>query len=77
MILLNTLVESNIPVIAPRGESKSDKPRLPSVKPSRSLIPGIEATQVPNNKLEVENKNPTASAGLNLIKEFIFLFQWD
>ena len=73
LILLNTLVESNIPVIAPRGESKRDNPRLPSVKPSRSLIPGMEATQGPNNKLEVENKNPTASAGLNLKKDFIFL----
>ena len=73
VILLNTLVESNMPVIAPSGESKRDRPRLPSVKPNLSLIPGIEATQVPNNKLDVENKNPTASAGLNLIKELIFL----
>jgi hypothetical protein len=33
----------------------------------------MEATQVPNNKLEVENKKPTARAGLNLKKDFIFL----
>ena len=71
LILLNTLGESNIPVIAPSGESNRDNPRLPSVKPSLSLIPGIEATQVPNNKLEAENKKPTASAGLNLKKDFI------
>ncbi len=71
--LLNTLVESNIPVIAPSGESNKDSPRLPSVKPNLSLIPGIQATHVPNNKLEVENRKPTASAGLNLIKEVIFL----
>jgi hypothetical protein len=73
LILLNTLGESSIPVIAPSGESKRDNPRLPSVKPSLSFIPGIEATQVPNNKLEAENKKPTASAGLNLKKDFIFL----
>ncbi len=59
--------------MAPSGESNNDKPRLPSVKPSRSLIPGIEATQVPNKRLETENRKPTARAGLILIKEEMFL----
>jgi hypothetical protein len=61
-----------MPVIAPRGESNKDKPRLPSVKASRCLIPGMAATQVPNKRLEVENKKPTARAGFILIKEDIF-----
>ena len=71
--LLNTLVESSMPVIAPNGESKSDKPRLPSEKPSLYLIPGMEATHVPNKRLDVENKKPTASAGLFFMKEEMFL----
>jgi len=71
--LLKTLVESNMPVMAPSGESKSDKPRLPSVNASLCLMPGIEATQVPNKRLELENMNPTASAGFILIKPEIFL----
>jgi len=72
-ILLNTLVESNMPVIAPMGESNRDKPRLPSVNESRCFIPGMAATHVPNKRLEVANKNPTARAGFNFIKEEIFL----
>jgi hypothetical protein len=72
-ILLNTLVESNIPVIAPKGESNNDKPRLPSEKPSLYLIPGMEATHVPNKRLDVENRKPTASAGLFFIKVEMFL----
>jgi hypothetical protein len=43
------------------------------VKPSLYFIPGIAATQVPNKRLEVQNKKPTASAGFSLIKEEIFL----
>jgi len=62
-------VENSIPVTAPNGESNKDNPRLPSVKPSLDFIPGIEATQIPNRRLETENKNPTAKRGLFLIKE--------
>jgi hypothetical protein len=35
-------------------------------------MPGMAATQVPNKRLEVENKNPTARAGFNFIKEGLF-----
>jgi hypothetical protein len=73
VILLKTLVENSIPVIAPNGESNNDNPRLPSVNPSLYLISGIAATHVPNKRLETENKKPTASAGFILIKEEIFL----
>lgn len=59
--------------MAPNGESNNDKPRLPSEKPIRSLMTGMLATQVPNNKLEVEKRNPTASAGFNLMNEAMFL----
>jgi len=72
-ILLNTLVERNTPVNAPKGESNKDKPKLPSVNPILYLIPGIEATHVPNNRLDEENKNPTANAGFIFIKEEMFL----
>jgi hypothetical protein len=72
-ILLNTFVDSNIPVIAPNGESNNDKPRLPSVKPSLNFMPGMEATQIPNKRLEVANKKPTARTGLFLIKDKKFL----
>jgi hypothetical protein len=34
---------------------------------------GIAATQVPNKRLDVANKKPTASAGLFLMKEEMFL----
>ena len=71
--LLKTRVDNNMPVIAPNGESNKDKPRLPSVKPSRCFIPGIAATQVPNKRLDVANRKPTANAGLFFIKEEIFL----
>ena len=33
---------------------------------------GIAPTNVPNTKLETQNKKPTAKAGLILIKERIF-----
>jgi hypothetical protein len=72
-ILLNTLVDSSMPVMAPNGESNNESPRLPSLKPSLDFIPGIDATQIPNNKLEVANKKPTANAGLFLMKEEKFL----
>ena len=72
-ILLNTLVESSMPVMAPNGDSNNDKPRLPSEKPSLYFIPGIDATQVPNKRLDVENRKPTATAGLIFRKEEIFL----
>src|ERR1022692_1089674 len=72
-ILLNTLVESNMPVIAPNGESSNDRPRLPSEKPSLYLIPGMEATQVPNTRLDVENRKPTATAGFIFMNEEMFL----
>ena len=68
-ILLNTLVDNNMPVIAPNGESSKDKPRLPSVRPSRILMPGSEATQMPNKRLVVANRKPTAKAGFSFIKE--------
>lgn len=58
-----------MPVIAPNGESNKEKPRLPSVKPSLAFMPGMEATQIPNKRLDVENRKPTAKAGLFLIKE--------
>jgi hypothetical protein len=71
--LLNTFVESSIPVIAPSGESSNESPRLPSLKPSRCFIPGIEATHIPNKRLDAANKKPTANAGLFLINEEKFL----
>lgn len=55
--------------MAPKGESNSDKPRLPSVNPNLYFIVGIEATHVPNKRLEDANRNPIANAGLNFIKE--------
>jgi hypothetical protein len=72
-IFPKSLVESATPVNAPSGESNKESPRLASVKANRCLIPGIAATQVPNNKLEAENKKPTANAGFNFMKEEMFL----
>jgi hypothetical protein len=72
-ILLNTLADNIIPVIAPKGESNSERPRLPSEKPSLAFIPGIEATQMPNKRLEVANRKPTENAGLFFRKEVKFL----
>lgn len=72
-ILLNTLVESSMPVMAPNGENNNESPRLPSLKPSLDFMPGMLATQMPNNKLEVANKKPTANAGLFFMKEEKFL----
>ena len=66
-------MESKTPVNAPNGESNNESPRLASVNPNLSLMPGIEATQVPNTRLDDENKNPTANAGLSFINEEIFL----
>ena len=58
--------------MAPKGDNSKESPRLPSVKPSLCFMPGIEATQVPNKRLEVENKKPTARADLLLMKEEMF-----
>jgi len=68
-ILLKTLVDRSMPVIAPNGESNNESPRVPSLKPSLAFTPGMDATQIPNNKLEVANKNPTAKAGLFFMNE--------
>ena len=72
-ILLNTLADNIIPVMAPRGESNKERPRLPSVKPSLAFIPGIEATQIPNKRLEVANRKPTENVDLFFTKEVKFL----
>ena len=72
-ILLNTRVDNSIPVIAPNGDSNRDSPNVPSVKPSRAFNPGIDATQMPNSRLEVENKKPTANEDLFLTNEVKFL----
>jgi hypothetical protein len=47
--------------------------RVPSVKCILSLMVGIAATHVPNNRLLVANRNPTATAGFSFIKEEMFL----
>ncbi|MEI9934969.1 MAG: hypothetical protein WDM71_08995 [Ferruginibacter sp.] len=70
---IHTFAESNIPVIAPNGDSSNERPRLPSVNPSLYLMPGIAATHIPNKRLLVAKRNPTASAALFFIKEDIFL----
>jgi hypothetical protein len=62
-----------MPVIAPNGESNKERPRLPSLKPSLDFMPGIDATQIPNNRLEQENKNPTEKTCLFLMNEIKFL----
>ena len=72
-ILLKSFVERRTPVNAPKGESNRESPRLASVNPSLYLIPGIAATQVPNKRLEDENKNPTANAGFSFINDEMFL----
>lgn len=72
-ILLNTLEDNIIPVMAPSGESNNESPRLPSVNPSLAFIPGIDATQIPNKRLEVANKKPTENADLFLTNEVKFL----
>ena len=59
--------------MAPNGESSNERPRLPSVKPSLDFMLGIDATQMPNKRLDVENIKPTAKAGLFLTKETKFL----
>ncbi len=72
-ILLKTLEDSIIPVMAPSGESSNESPRLPSEKPSLAFIPGIDATQIPNKRLEVAKRKPTENADLFFIKEIKFL----
>ena len=36
-------------------------------------MPGIDATQIPNNRLDVANKKPTENADLFFINEVKFL----
>ena len=55
--------------MAPNGDNSNDRPKLPSVKASLCLIPGMAATHVPNSRLEQANKKPTATTGFNLMKE--------
>ena len=62
-----------MPVMAPNGDNKRDNPRLPSVRCSLSFIPGMAATHVPNNKLEVANKKPTDNTDLFLVKDIKLL----
>lgn len=70
---LKTIRDNNIPVIAPNGDNSKDKPRLPSVNCNLFFIEGMAATQVPNKRLETENKKPTERADLFFTKEEIFL----
>jgi len=70
---LNILVERTTPVNAPNGESNKESPKLASVNPSRYLMAGMDATHVPNTKLEAENKNATANTGFSFMNEEIFL----
>jgi hypothetical protein len=70
---LKTILDNNMPVMAPSGDNNKDSPRLPSVKWSLVLTEGIAATHVPNNRLDTENKKPTDKADLFFIKEEIFL----
>jgi len=72
-ILLNTLADNIIPVMAPSGESNNESPRLPSVKPSLVFMPGIDATQMPKTRLEVANRKPTENADLFFTNEIKFL----
>jgi hypothetical protein len=72
-ILLKIFVERATPVNAPNGESNNESPRLASVNPNLYLIPGMEATHVPNKRLDDENKNPTAKTGLSFMNDEIFL----
>lgn len=62
-----------MPVIDPNGASNKERPRLPSVKFILAFIPGIDATQIPNNKLDTENRKPTAKTGLFFMNEVKFL----
>jgi len=70
---LNTREDNIIPVIAPSGESNNERPRDPSEKPSLAFMPGIDATQMPNKRLDVANKKPTENAGLFFTNEVKFL----
>ena len=71
--LLNTLADNIMPVIAPKGESNKERPRLPSLKPSLAFIPGIDATQMPNKRLEVAKRKPTENACLFFTNDVKFL----
>ena len=72
-ILLKMREEMSMPVMAPEGDKSKDNPNPPSVKPSLVLIPGIDATQIPNNKLEVANKKPTEKIVRLVVKAIKFL----
>jgi hypothetical protein len=63
--------------MAPNGESNSESPKLPSEKPSLAFIPGIDATQMPNKRLDVVNRKPTENADLFFTKEMKFLIMID
>jgi hypothetical protein len=65
----NTRTEIKTPVIAPKGDSNNDKPKLASVKLNFSLIVGIAATQLPNSRLDTANKNATSKRGFNFIND--------
>jgi hypothetical protein len=71
-IFLNIVVDRATPVNAPSGDNNNESHKLPSVKCNRCLIAGIAPTNVPNTKLETQNKNPTANAGFSLMKERVF-----
>ena len=59
--------------MAPNGESNNESPKLPSEKPSLAFIPGIDATQMPNKRLDVAKRKPTENADLFFTKEIKFL----
>ena len=40
-------------------------------------MPGMEATQIPNKRLEQQNRKPTANTGLFFMKEVKFLIMRD
>ena len=73
LILLNTLVDKSIPVIAPKGESSNESPSVASVRSRWRFTVGIAATHIPNTRLLTENKKPTDNAGLFFINEEIVL----
>ena len=55
------------------GKAIRKVPDPASVNPSRYLIAGMDATQVPNTRLDAENKNATANTGFSFINEEMFL----
>jgi hypothetical protein len=72
-IFPKSFVDKATPVNAPNGESKSESPRLASVKPNLYLIPGMAATHVPNKRLDDANKKPTANTGFSFMNDEMFL----